>query len=147
MYCKQGVNFRDYFYVPDVNELAGEPQHEREDHNQREQNCQKFKERANRKRGSSSIYKSHEQWKISFNYAALTGTKKQSEGDAEKLLSPAVAKRLKADNFLSEGRFVEVVSNWHKASDGRGLADDGRQNNNLDMLDYFWKTGSHGTRM
>jgi hypothetical protein len=70
-------------------------------------------------------------------YTALTGKRKQSVGDAEKLLSPAVAKRLKANGFLNEGRFVEIVSNWHKASDGRGLTEADREKYNLAMLDYI----------
>jgi hypothetical protein len=58
-------------------------------------------------------------------------------GDAEKLLSPTVAKWLKANGFLNEGRFVEIVSNWHKASDGRGLTEADRKKYNLEMLDYI----------
>ena len=77
----------------------------------------------------------------------ITCKRKQSVGEAEKLLSPAVAKWLRANNFLSEARFVEVVSNWHKASDGRGLSEADRKKNNLEMLDYLWKIGCHGTRM
>ena len=66
-------------------------------------------------------------------YNALT----QSVGDTEKLLSPAVDKWLRANGFLSEARFVEVVSNWRKASNGRGLSEAEREKNNLAMLDYL----------
>ena len=72
-------------------------------------------------------------------YTALTGKRKQSVGDAEKLLSPAVGKWLKANNFMSEAKFVEVVSNWHRASDGRGLSEVERTRDNLAMLDYLWE--------
>ncbi|CAB4001791.1 Hypothetical predicted protein [Paramuricea clavata] len=56
-------------------------------------------------------------------YTPLTGKRKQSVGDAEKLWSPEVAKWLKVNGFLNEGSFVEMVSNWYKTSDGRGLTE------------------------
>ena len=70
-------------------------------------------------------------------YTALTGKRKQSVGDVKKLLSPSVGKWLRANGFLSEARFVEVVSNWHMASDGRGLTEADRKKYNLAMLDYL----------
>jgi hypothetical protein len=70
-------------------------------------------------------------------YTALTGKRKQSVGDAEELLSPAVGKWLRTNNFLSEARFVEVVSNWHKASDGCGLSEAEREKYNLEMMEYL----------
>ena len=138
MYCALGVNFRDHLYVPEVSERTGEPQHEREDHNHV------------LKRIAGSLRKGHipdvdvqafvkamNDPSTGLTYTALTGKRKQSVGDAEKLLSPAVAKWLRANNFLSEARFVEVVSNWHKANDGRGLSEADRKKNNLEMLDYL----------
>ena len=70
-------------------------------------------------------------------HTALTGKRKQSISDAEKLLSPVVAKWLKANGYLNEGRFVEIVSNWHKASNGRGLTEAVHKKYNLAMLDYL----------
>ena len=70
-------------------------------------------------------------------YTALTDKRKQSIGDAEKVLSPPVGKWLRANGFLSEARFVEVVSNWHKANDGRRLTEADRKKYNLAMLDYL----------
>ena len=138
MYCEQGVNFRDYLYVPEVSERTGEPQQEREDHNHV------------LKRIAGSLRKGHipnvdlqafvkamNNAETGLTYTALTGKRKQSVGDAEKLLSPAVAKWLKANGYLNEGRFVEIVSNWHKASDGRGLTEAVRKKYNLAMLDYL----------
>ncbi|XP_028407520.1 uncharacterized protein LOC114530130 [Dendronephthya gigantea] len=139
MYCEQGINFCNHLYVPEVSEKTGEPQHEREDHNH--DDC---------KRIAGSLRKGHipnvdlqafvkamNDPNTGLTYTTLTGKRKQSVGDAEKLLSPAVAKWLKANGFLSEGRFVEIVSNWHKASDGRGLTETERSKNNLAMLDYL----------
>ena len=63
------------------------------------------------------------------------------------MLSSAVGKWLKANGFLSEARFVEVVSNWHKASDGCGLSEAECERYNLTMLNYLWRTGCHGLEM
>ncbi len=138
MHCSEGVNFREHLYVPEISEHTGEPQHEREDHNHV------------LKRIAGSLRKGHipnvdvqafvkamHDPNTGLTYTALTGKRKQSVGDAEKLLSPAVGKWLRANSFLSEARFVEVVSNWHKASDGRGLSEAEREKNNLAMLDYL----------
>ena len=140
IHCSEGVNFREHLYVPEVSEHTGEPQHEREDHNHV------------LKRIAGSLRKGHipnvdvqafvkamHDPNTGLTYTALTGKRKQSVGDAEKLLSPAVGKWLRANSFLSEARFVEVVSNWHKASDGRGLSEAEREKNNLAMLDYLLK--------
>ena len=54
-------------------------------------------------------------------YTALTGKRKQSVPDAETLLSAAVADWCKSNNYPEEGRVIEVIANWHKASDGRGF--------------------------
>ena len=134
MHCSEGVNFREYLYVPEV----GEPQNDREDHNHV------------LKRIAGSLRKGHipnvdvqafvkamHDPKSGLTYTALTGKRKQSVGDAEKLLSPAVGRWLRTNGFLSEARFVEVVSNWHKASDGRGLSEEERKKKNQAMLDYL----------
>ena len=118
--------------------MTGEPQHEREDHNHV------------LNRIADSLRKGHipivdvpaflkamHDPTTGLTYTALTGRRKQSVGDAEKLLSPAVRQWLRANGFLSEARFVEVVSNWHKASDGRGLTEADCKKYNIAMLDYL----------
>ena len=120
VYYSKGVNFKEHLYVPEVIERTGEPQHEREDHNHV------------LKRIAGSLRKGHipnvdvqafvkamHDPTTGLTYTGLTGKRKQSVGDAEKLLSPPVGKWLRANGFSNEARFVEVVSNWHKASDGR----------------------------
>ena len=67
----------------------------------------------------------------------MTGKRKQSISDAEKLLSIAVANWCKENGFPKEGRVVEIIANWHKASDGRGLDEETRRKYNLGMLDFL----------
>ena len=137
-YCDQGVNFRKHLFVPEVSEKTGEPQHHQEDHNHMS------------KRIAGSLQKGHvpnlnlqafikamHDPDTGLTYTALSGKRKQSVGDAEKLLSAAVAKWLTANGYEKEGRFVEVISNWHKASDGHGLSEETRSHYNIAMLDYL----------
>ena len=70
-------------------------------------------------------------------YTALTGKRKQSVSDAEKLLSTAVANWCKENGFPDEGRVVEIIRPWHKASDGRGLDEETRRTYNLSMLNFL----------
>lgn len=48
-----------------------------------------------------------------------------------------MAKFMKSRGYTDEARFIEIVSNWHKASGGRGLTEQQRQQYNQDMLDYI----------
>ena len=69
-------------------------------------------------------------------YAALTGKRKQSLKDAERLLSCHVADSLQRKGHVQEARHVQLIANWHEASDGRGLSQLKRSKYNYDMLNY-----------
>ena len=137
-YCSQGVHFREYLDVPEVSEKTGEPQHEREDHNHVLKRITGSLRKGlipnvNFKSFVKVIHDPH----TGLTYTALIGKRKQSVGDAERLLSPAVVKWLRTNGFLNEAHLVEIVSNWHKATDGRGLSEEDRRKFNLNMLDYL----------
>ena len=51
--------------------------------------------------------------------AAVNGTGKQSV--SERWLSHAVAEYMSAKNYSSEAEYIKLVTDWHRASDGRGL--------------------------
>ncbi|KAK3745295.1 hypothetical protein QZH41_013952, partial [Actinostola sp. cb2023] len=52
-------------------------------------------------------------------------------------LSPAMAMFMKRHNYKDEERFISLVSNWHKSSDGRGLSEEQRHTYNISMLHYL----------
>ena len=131
-HCSEGVNFREHLYVPEVSERTGEPQHECEDQNHVLKRIAGSLRKGHNPNVDVQVFvKAMHDPTTGLTYTALTGKRKQSVGDAEKLLSSAVGKWLKANGFLSEARFVEVVSNWHKASETE------RKRYNLAMLDYL----------
>ncbi len=54
-------------------------------------------------------------------HAALIGLRKQSLVDAEKLASKFVARSFKAKTYEKEATHIQLLVNWHEATDGRGL--------------------------
>ena len=118
--------------------LLGEPQHEREDHNhvlKRIAGCLRMGQFPNV--DLTAFVEAMHSPDTGLTHTALTGKRKQSVPDAEKLLSSAVAKWCKENGFPEEGRVAEVIANWHKASDGRGLNEETRRKYNLAMLEFI----------
>lgn len=132
-----GVNFREHLYVPEEDE-SGEPQHEREDHNhvlKRIAGCIRLGTVPNF--ATRAFVDAMNDPHTGLTYTALTGKRKQSVSDAEKLLSTAVADWCKKNEFPKEAYVIEVIANWHKASDGRGLDEETRKKYNIAMLDFI----------
>ncbi len=67
----------------------------------------------------------------------LTGERKQSVVDAERMLSYLVAKFLDENCHGKEGRYVRIVAGWHEAADGRGLSELARCKKNYDMVNMI----------
>ena len=53
--------------------------------------------------------------------AALTGERKQSVVDAERMLDYLVAKFLSENGYEKEEKYVSIVAGWHEAADGRSF--------------------------
>ena len=121
---EQGVDFYYHLYVLEMDPLTGFFYHERGDH------CHVLKR----------IWK-HTQEGVPENFnvlafdaalmdpntglthAALTGVRKQSVSDAERMLSYLVSKFLRDNGYENEARDVETVAGWNEAADGRGLSE------------------------
>ena len=136
-FTASGVNFRKHLYVPEDDEY-GEPQHEREDHNhvlKRIGICLRigYIPNVSTRAFVGAMNDSH----TGLTYTALTGKRKQSVSDAEKLMSTAVAEWCASNGYPEEGRVVKLIADWHKASDGRGLSEDSRSKANIAMLDFL----------
>ena len=70
-------------------------------------------------------------------YAALTGQRKQSVRDAERLFSSSMKEYMRKNKFTFEEKYVEAVLNWRRASDERGLSESERNKYNLEMLQFI----------
>ncbi len=69
--------------------------------------------------------------------AAVTGVRKQSVGDAEKLFGPKVMRWMSDKGYSEEAKLTEVVLNWHRASDELDLSELARCRYNYAMLNYI----------
>ena len=128
-YQKQGVDFLHNLFVPEDDD-------HREDHNHLVKRIG-FHTRDGRF-GQICVSKFEEAMKAGLlTHAALVGSRKQSVKDAEKLLSHHVAAFFKEKGYDAEGEYVEVIANWHEATDGRGMQQEQRAAANAKMLQYI----------
>ncbi|XP_077995175.1 uncharacterized protein LOC144448771 [Glandiceps talaboti] len=70
-------------------------------------------------------------------FTAVTGKRKQSVGDCESMFSVGVIHFFERMGYTNEKRFAEIVLNWHKATDGRGINEQTRNDYNERMLNYI----------
>ena len=138
VYCTEGVDFKRHLYVPECDPDNLEPHYEREDHNhvlKRIAMCVRKGTVPNI--NMKAFFEAMNDPSTGLTYTALTGKRKQSVPDAEKLLSGAVSTWLIKHNYHREGQFVEIVANWHKATDGRGISEEQRKCYNEAMLNFL----------
>ena len=82
-------------------------------------------------------------------YPALTGARKQSVSDAERLLSASISQWFRQKGYQVEAEYVEVIHNWHRVTDERGLTESERSHYNYAMLNFLlddlmpWHTATY----
>lgn len=70
-------------------------------------------------------------------YTALTGERKQSVKDAERLFSPSMLAFMEKNDFTQEADYIRAILNWRRSCDERGLSEQQRSIYNYQMLDYI----------
>lgn len=70
-------------------------------------------------------------------YTALTGARKQSISDVERLFSKEMVQFMKSRGYSAEAKYIEVVCNWRRACDERGLSSAQRMAFHQAFLDYI----------
>lgn len=60
-------------------------------------------------------------------HPALTGVRKQSVQDVERLFGHTVIEFMESKGYAVEAKFLKVVRNWRRAIDERGLSEIQRQ--------------------
>ena len=70
-------------------------------------------------------------------YAALTGERKQSVQDAERLFGLDMVSFMKKKGYTYEEKFLRVVCNWRRAHDERGLTELQRCRYNYEFLTFI----------
>ena len=70
-------------------------------------------------------------------YTALTGARKQSVSDVDRLFSRKMEEFMRSKGYSQEAKFIQVVLNWRRACDERGLSSDERMSFHNAFLDYI----------
>lgn len=70
-------------------------------------------------------------------YSALTGIRKQSVEDVERLFGPGVIAFMEKQGYREEAKFVTIVRNWRRAIDERGLTEQQRRQFRDDFLNFI----------
>ena len=71
---------------------------------------------------------------MQLTYSTLTGQRKQSIGDVERLFNPHVAQFMENRGYAYEGYYVRTIHNWRRATDEWGLSQEDRSKFNKDFL-------------
>ena len=69
-------------------------------------------------------------------YTALSGVRKQSVEDVERLFSDSVIKWMERKGYTVEAEYLRVIRNWRRSCDERGLTSTQRSQFNNDLLKY-----------
>jgi len=132
---EEGIDFSLYLYVPETDPTTGEVFHEREDH------CHILKRIWKHTREGGPNYVDVTAFdaammdpRTGLTHAALTGERKQSVVDAERMLSFLVSRFLSEHGYIREAHYVNTVAGWHEAADGRGVTELERCRKNYAML-------------
>ena len=70
-------------------------------------------------------------------YTALTGVRKQSVEDVERLFGLGVIEFMEKKGYHSEAQHLRVVRDWRRAVDERGLSSEQRRQYRKKLLDYL----------
>lgn len=134
----RGVDFSTHLYVPEKDPITENPHHERADHNHILKRIGKHtREGKYLKINVEAFDEAMLDRKTGLTHTALTGQRKQSVSDAERLLSHHVAKFFKKKGYEKEAEYVSIIADWHEASDGRGMSQLQRSKANYRMLNYI----------
>ena len=71
-------------------------------------------------------------------HLAITGQRKQSVEDAERLLSSDMADYMNKKGFQFESRYIRALANWRRAHDERGLSELQRCHYNYQLLNFIF---------
>ena len=71
------------------------------------------------------------------SYHALVGTRKQSVSDVSQIFSSSVLNFFQSRGYTVEVEYVQIVLNWRRTCDERGLSDAQRSQYNNDFLELY----------
>ena len=76
-------------------------------------------------------------WKTQLTYPALTGQRKQSVTDVERLFGAELLAFMMKKGYSAEAEYIDAVLGWRRACDERGLTELQRCRYNYRFLNYL----------
>ena len=70
-------------------------------------------------------------------YSAVTGVRKQSVEDVERLFGPGVVHFMEKHGYTAEAKMVQTIRNWRRAIDERGLTEEKRRQFRDELLHFI----------
>ncbi|XP_065911420.1 uncharacterized protein [Dysidea avara] len=138
LWKSKGVPFKEHLYVPEIHPKTGLGFCERED----EGHVLKRIGHSLRQGGNDDIQLERFEEALhdssaGLTYTALSGVRKQSVEDVERLFSGSLVKWMENKGYKKEAEYLSVVHNWRRACDERGLTSAQRSKYNADFLSYL----------
>jgi hypothetical protein len=135
-WAERGVDFKTYLYVAEVHPETDGVFYEREDEAHVCKTLFSYRNKCGYERianhtragGPSQLNLEHYIEAVNdpssgLTYPALTGQRKQSVTDAERLFNPDLAKFMREKGYEYEAKYIEAVWGWRQACDCRGLTE------------------------
>ena len=131
------ADFSKHLYQPEKGP-DGERVHHREDHNHLlKRICSRLREGHIPGLDLRHLRDALHDPSTGLTYEALTGKNKQSVPDCERLIGRGVIDFLRTAGHESDAKIIEVLHNWHKAVDGRGLSEEQRSLYCMEMKEWI----------
>ena len=135
---KEGMDFTQHLYVPEVDSVTGRARHDPNDHNHLPKRiAQHVQDGGYTDFDYKAIADLLADPMSGLTHAALVGMRHQSVKDAERLLSYNVVRSLERHGKHEEAAFIWITAQWHEASNGRGLSQLERYRYNYHMFNFI----------
>ncbi|XP_065892094.1 uncharacterized protein [Dysidea avara] len=137
LFDSKGTPFKSHLYVTEVHPITGVGFCEREDeahifkrigHSLRQGNSNLQLERFAEALHDPSA---------GLTYCALSGIRKQSVEDVDRLFGQSLIDWMERKGYCDEVAYLQVIHNWRRACDERGLTNDQRSTFNKNLLSFI----------
>ncbi|XP_065889311.1 uncharacterized protein [Dysidea avara] len=138
LFHSKGIPFKNHLYVPEVHPITGKGFCEREDESHIFKRIgyslrQGSPSNIQLERFAEALHDSSAE----LTYCALSGVRKQGVEDVERLFGQPLIEWMKQKGYCDEAAYLQVVRNWRRACDDRGLTDDQRSIFNKEFLSFI----------
>ena len=110
---RQGCGFHTTFMVPDEDSISGRDREERGEHNHVLKRIAKHSRGKDKHLDCATFDSAMTDKSTGLTQIALVGRRKQSVGDAERLLSFHLSKFMEENGHQNEAKLRQTIAEWH----------------------------------